>query len=203
MAWTYTTLKQAIQDYVESTETTFVSQIPNIVAQAEERILHSVQLPDFRKVNSGSLTASNRFFSTPSDMIAPYSFAVNNSGYVYLLPKEVNFIREAYPSATTEGVPAYYAIYDDTQFIVAPTPDSNYSIELQYFYKPETIVTAGSSWLGTHAESALLYGCLLEAYTFLKGDPDLMQTYAQRYEDALQKLAIVSVRNASDNYRGR
>jgi len=204
LAWTYTTLKQAIQDYCESTETTFVSQIPTIVKQAEERILHSVDLPEFRKTDSGTLTGSNAFYSVPSDFIAPFSFAVDNSGYSYLLLKEVNFIREAYPSATTEGVPAYYGIYDDTQFILGPTPDSNYSVELHYYHKPQSIVDGSTSWLGNNAEAALLYGSLLEAYTFLKGDPDLMQTYAQRYEDALQKLSLVGIpKSKRDNYRSR
>jgi hypothetical protein len=163
MAWTYTTLKSALQDYLESTETTFVANIPIIVQQAEDRILKQVQLPDFRKNQTGLTTASDQYLGIPTDFLAPYSLAVNNSGYEYLLFKDVNFIREAYPLNTTEGVPKYYSIFEDTFFLLAPTPDAQYEVEIHYFFKPETIVTASTSWLGTHAEAALFSACVHEA----------------------------------------
>jgi hypothetical protein len=202
MAWTYTTLKQAIQDYMETDEDTLVTNIPVIVQQAEDRILKNVQLPDFRKNSTGTMTSSHQYVGIPTDFLSPYSLAVNNSGYEYLLFKDVSFIREAYPVAATEGTPKHYAIFTDTFFIVGPTPDSNYAIELHYFYRPETIVTAGSSWLGTHAESTLLAACLLEAYIFEKGDADLLQAYEARYKEALQELKILGEgRNTTDQYR--
>ena len=122
MAWTYTTLKSAIQDYLETTETTFVNNLGTIISQAENRILKTVQLPDFRKNTTGTMTASNAYLATPTDFLAPYSLALDNSGYEYLLFKDVNFIRAAYPVASTTGVPKYYGLFDDDSFIVGPIP---------------------------------------------------------------------------------
>lgn len=204
MAWTFTTLKQAIQDYTQNSETTFVNNLSVIITQAEDRILKSVQLPDFRKNSTGTTTSSNQYLSTPSDFLSPYSLAVDNSGYEYLMFKDVNFVREAYPQSSTEGVPKYYALFTDASFILGPTPNSNYTVELHYFYKPEsiTVASSGTSWLGDNAESTLLYGSLYEAYTFMKGDPDMMQLYAGRYEDALAKLkALGEGYSTTDNYR--
>jgi hypothetical protein len=204
MAWTFTTLKNALQDYLETTETTFVNNLPTIILQAEDRILKSVQLPDFKKNSTGSTTSSNKYLTCPSDFLAPYSLAVDNSGYEFLMFKDVNFIREAYPSSSTTGIPKYYALFDAENFILAPTPNANLTAELHYFYKPESITSAssGTSWLGDNAESTLLYGCLVEAYTFLKGEPDLMQLYAARYEDALGKLkALGEGYDTTDSYR--
>tara|TARA_R100000781_G_scaffold110068_1_gene75273 strand:+ start:3586 stop:4227 length:642 start_codon:yes stop_codon:yes gene_type:complete len=204
MAWTFTTLKQAIQDYTQNSETTFVNNLSVIIKQAEDRILKSAQLPDFRKNSTGTTTSGNKYLSMPDDFLAPYSLAVDNSGYEYLLFKDVNLIREAYPDASTQAVPKYYAIFTDSSFLLGPTPNSNYSVELHYFYKPESITAAssGTSWLGTNAESTLLYGCLYEAYTFMKGDPDMLQLYAGRYEDALLKLkALGEGYSTTDSYR--
>ena len=204
MAWTFTTLKQAIQDYTQNSETTFVNNLSVIIKQAEDRILKSVQLPDFRKNSTGTTTSGNKYLSMPDDFLAPYSLAVDNSGYEYLLFKDVNLIREAYPAASTQAVPKYYAIFTDSSFLLGPTPNSNYSVELHYFYKPESITAAssGTSWLGTNAESTLLYGCLYEAYTFMKGDADMLQLYAGRYEDALAKLnALGEGYSTTDSYR--
>ena len=148
MAWTFTTLKQAIQDYTQNSETTFVNNLSVIITQAEDRILKSVQLPDFRKNSTGTTTSGNAYLATPSDFLAPYSLAVDNSGYEFLLFKDVNFIREAYPSSSTEGVPKYYGLFSDANFIIGPTPQSNYNVELHYFYKPESITVSsdGTSW---------------------------------------------------------
>jgi hypothetical protein len=204
MAWTYTTLKSAIQDYLETTETTFVNNLGVIVSQAEDRILKTVQLPDFRKSTTGSMTSGNSYLSTPSDFLSPYSLALNNSGYEYLIFKDVNFIREAYPVAATTGVPKYYGLFNETSFILGPTPGSGYSVELHYFYKPESITTAsaGTSWLGTNAESALLNASLVEAYTFLKGEPDLLQLYEGRYQEAIAQLEKLGEGfSTTDSYR--
>lgn len=204
MAWTLATLKSAIQDYLETTETTFVNNLDVIIQQAEDRILKSVQLPDFRVNKTGNMTAGNQYLGIPSDFLAPYSLAVDNSGYEYLMFKDVNFIREAYPSSSASGTPKYYGIFDDNTFIIGPTPDENFTSELHYFYKPESITVSatGTSWLGDNAESTLLYGCLLESYIFLKGNPDLMEIYSARYEDALGKLkALGEGYSTTDSYR--
>ena len=204
MAWTFTTLKNAIQDYLETTETTFVNNLSVIITQAEDRILNSGQLPDFRKNVTGTTTDGTPYLTMPTDFLAPYSLAVDNSGYEYLLFKDVNFIREAYPAATTEGVPKYYAVFDESTFILGPTPSSNLTAELHYFYKPESITASsdGTSWLGTNAESALLYGSLVEAYTFLKGDADMLNTYMTRYGEALSDLKNIGEGyDTTDSYR--
>ena len=204
MAFTYTTLKQTIQDYLETTEATFVSNLPNIITQAEERILKEVQLPDFRKNVTGSLSSDNEYLSTPTDYLAIYSLAVDNSGYEYLLNKDVNFIREAYPVSTVTGVPKYYALFNESTIIVAPTPSSSFDVELHYFYRPESITVAasGTSWLGDNAENALLYGSLVESYTFLKGDADLLQLYMSQYADAVSRLKTLGEGyGTTDSYR--
>jgi hypothetical protein len=204
MAWTFTTLKQAIQDYTQNSETTFVNNLSVIITQAEDRILKSVQLPDFRKNSLGTTTSAISYLATPDDFLAPYSLAIDNSGYEFLLFKDVNFIREAYPDSSTQGVPKYYGLFSDANFIIGPTPQSNYVVELHYFYKPESITTSadGTSWLGTNAESSLLYGSLLEAYTFMKGNPELMQVYNTRYMEALENLkSLGEGYSTTDSYR--
>ena len=202
MSWTYSSLSQALQDYLETDETTFVTNIPIIVQQAEDRILKQVQLPDFRKGTTGVTAANDEYLGIPSDFLAPYSLAVDNTGYEYLIHKEVNFIREAYPLNTTTGVPKYYSIFDDTYFLLGPTPNAIYTVQLHYFYKPTSIVTAGSSWLGTHAEAALFSNCVHEAYVFLKGDPDLMAKYKEQADADLAALKLLAEgRNKMDSYR--
>ena len=204
MAWTFTTLKTAIQDYLETTETSFVANLPAIIRQAEDRILKSVQLPDFRKNSVGTTSNGNKYLQVPDGFLAPYSLAVDNSGYEFLLFKDVNFIREAYPVATDKGIPKYYGIFDSGNFILGPTPSAAFAVELHYFYKPDSITTAssGTSWLGTNAESTLLYGSLVEAYTFLKGEADLMQLYVGRYEEAITNLkGLAEGYDTTDSYR--
>jgi hypothetical protein len=204
MAWTFTTLKTAIQDYLETDETTFVNNLPTIIKQAEDRILKAVQLPDFRKNVTGQTSDGNKYLQAPTDFLAPYSLAIDNSGYEFLIFKDVNFIREAYPVSATESVPKYYALFDAETFILGPTPNANFTAELHYFYKPESITasSSGTSWLGTNAETTLLYGCLVEAYTFLKGETDLMQLYVARYDDALKNLkALGEGYDTTDSYR--
>ena len=204
MAWTFTTLKAAVQDYLETTETSFVANLPAIIRQAEDRILKSVQLPDFRKNSTGTTTNGNKYLQVPDGFLAPYSLAVDNSGYEFLLFKDVNFIREAYPVATDKGIPKYYGIFDSGNFILGPTPSSDFAVELHYFYRPDSITTAasGTSWLGTNAESTLLYGSIVEAYTFLKGEADLMQLYVGRYEEAIGNLkGLAEGYDTTDSYR--
>lgn len=200
----YSELNQAIQDYTENDETTFVSQIPTFVKQAEERINRAVQIPDLRRNQTGNLTASNRFLAQPSDFLSVFSLAVidGNGDYEFLLPKDVNFIREAYPSVSTTGKPQYYGIFDDEAFILAPTPDDSYTVQLHYYYDPPSIVDAGTSWLGDNAETALLYGSLIEAYTFMKGEGDLINLYTARYNEAIAQLFNLGEgRNRMDSYR--
>jgi len=204
MAWTFTTLKAAVQDYLETTETSFVANLPAIIRQAEDRILKSVQLPDFRKNSTGTTSNGNKYLQVPDGFLAPYSLAVDNSGYEFLLFKDVNFIREAYPVATDKGIPKYYGIFDSGNFILGPTPSSDFAVELHYFYRPDSITTAasGTSWLGTNAESTLLYGSIVEAYTFLKGEADLMQLYVGRYEEAIGNLkGLAEGYDTTDSYR--
>ena len=191
MAYTYTTLKTAIQDYVQSTETTFVNQLPRFILNAEERILKECQLDVFRKSVQGSATSSNKFLAKPTDFLAQNSLSVvNSSSNEFLLYKQVTMLQDYTPNPATTGVPKYYADWDDTSFILAPTPDSNYTMELHYFYRPASITTSGdgTSWLGTNAELALLYGALVEAYTFLKGEQDLLTLYDSRFKESIQWL---------------
>ena len=196
MSWTFTTLKTAIQDYTQNTESTFVTNLPTLIVQAENRIIKSVELPNFRKNVTGTLTSGNPYLSTPSDYLYPFSLAVldSSNNYDYLLNKDVSFIREAYPTASTTGSPKFYAQFDDDTFIVAPAPDANLTVELHYFYIPQsiTVASSGESWLGTNATDALLYASLVEAYTFMKGEPDIMANYEKRFEEALQRLTLES-----------
>jgi hypothetical protein len=198
----YTELVAAIEAYAENYDTStggFVDNIPVFVYNAEQRIYNSVQLPSLRKNVTGTLTANNKYLACPTDFLATYSIAVINTdtSYTYLLNKDVNFIRQAYPTPTDTGTPAYYALFgpdtsaiNELSFIVGPTPDSAYSVELHYFYYPESITTVstGQTWLGDNFESVLLYGSLLEAGTFMKSDPDVMSVYKQRYDEALGLL---------------
>ena len=204
----YSELTQAIKDYTENTETTFVDNIDDFVRQAEERIYRDVIIPELKKNATGNVSEGNQYLGRPSDFLSTFSLAVSNNGeYTYLLEKEVNFIREAYPNSGTRGLPKYYAIFDgdgassDGNFIIGPTPDASYPMELHYYYDPPSIVTADTSWLGDNAETTLLYGSLIEAYTFMKGEPDILQLYQQRYESALLNMASLGVMLRGDIYR--
>ena len=204
MAWTYTTLKTAIQDYLQTTESSFVSNIPTFITQAEERILRTVQLPDFKKNVTANVSNGNEYLAMPSDFLSQYSMAIDNSGYEYLLFKDTNFIREVSPDVTAKGVPKYYGIFDDSNFILGPTPNADFFVELHYLYKPLSISVdpSGTSWLGTNAENSMLYGSLIEAYTYLKGDPDLMSLYQSKFDESLAQLKILGEGyNTTDNYR--
>ena len=205
MAYTFTTLKTAIQDYTQNAETTFVSQLSRFIINAEERILKECQLDVFRKNVQGSVSSSNKYLTKPTDFLAPFSLSIiSSSSNVFLLYKHVTFIQDYTPNPATTGEPMYYADWDDTTFIVAPTPDSGYTAELHYFYRPTSITASadGTSWLGTNGELALLYGSLVEAYTFMKGDQDLMQLYNARFQESLQWLKNLGEgQNNQDQYR--
>ena len=184
---TYTELRQAIKDYTENFETTFDNNIPVFVKQAENRIFNTIQFPALRKNVTGNLTINNKYLSTPADFLAVFSLAVINSSgeFSYLNNKDVNYIRENFPNTNTTGIAKVYALFDDNTFIVGPTPNANYATELHYFYYPQSIVTAGTSWLGTNFDPVLLYGSLREAYLFMKGEPDLVANIEQKYTEAL------------------
>ena len=190
---TYNELVTAIQDYTENTFPT--TDINTIIRQAEQRIYNTVQFPSLRKNVTGTITSGNQYLSAPDDFLSVYSIAVISAtgSYTFLLNKDVNFIREAYPVPATSGVPKHYAIFGprsdnarELTFILGPTPNATFSTELHYYFYPESIVTATNTWLGDNFDSALLYGSLIEAYTFLKGESDLMALYDGKYKEALQ-----------------
>ena len=190
----YTQLKAAIIAYTEDQDASFEAEVPVFVKQAEQRIFNSVQFPSLRKNVTGTTTASNKYLECPLDFLAPYSLAVIDElgAYEYLLNKDVNFIRQAYPTPTSTGIPKYYALFgprsdnaDELSFILGPTPGASYGVELHYFFYPESIVDAGTSWLGDNFDSVLLYGSLIEAYTYMKGEQDMLTLYNQKFMEAL------------------
>tara|TARA_Y100001937_G_scaffold39452_1_gene56064 strand:- start:184 stop:825 length:642 start_codon:yes stop_codon:yes gene_type:complete len=203
---TLSELKSLIQDYLQNTETSFVSNIDNVIKQAEERILKTVRLPNFRKNVEGTITSGNKYLATPTDFLDNFSLSITNSDeQSFLLFKDVNFIREAYPNASTTGIPKHYALFDDTTFIVGPTPNANFTAELHYFYRPDSITAgsdSGTTWLSTNARNALLYGSLIEGYMYMKGDMDLMNQYEKRYLESMSRLKVLGEGyNTVDTYR--
>jgi hypothetical protein len=190
----YAALSANIQAYTENTESNFVAEIPVFVQQAEQRIYNNVQFPSIRKNVTGVMSTSNKYLACPTDFLAVYSMAVIDAtgAYEYLLNKDVNFIRQAFPQPTDTAIPKYYALFGpqstnaaELSFILGPTPDANYNVELHYYYYPESIVTAGTTWLGDNFDSVLLYGSLVEAYTYMKGEADMMQLYNTKFMEAL------------------
>jgi hypothetical protein len=200
----YSQLVAQIQDYTENQFTTTV--VNTFIQQAEQRIYNTVQLPALRKNVTGTTTAGNKYLGMPSDWLATFSMAVINSNneYTYLLNKDVNFIRAAFPDtdSTFYGTPEYYAVFDQNTFILGPTPDATYTMELHYFYYPTSIVTAGNTWLGDNFDSTLLYGSLLEAYTYMKGEKDVLDNYRVRYDEAMLLLKqLGDGKDRQDAYR--
>lgn len=216
----YSTLFDTIQGYVEndfpsttvnassgSGTSVFTSkeQIDTFIEQAEQRIFNSVQILALRKNVTGQVTTNNPFLETPSDWLANFSLAVIDpvtGGYEYLLNKDVNYIREAFPFPAVTGKPTHYSYFDENTYLIGPTPNIDYVMELHYFFYPPSIVTAGDSWLGEYFDSVLLYGSLLEAYTFMKGEKDVIDNYVARYNEALMLLKQLSEgKNRQDMYR--
>ena len=194
--FTYSGLKTAIQDYLDNSETTFTNNLDNFIQTAEERILKAVQLPVFRKNVTGSVTASDTYLAAPDDFLAPYSLAVidGSNNYSYLLLKHVSWIRDYTPAVATTGEPLYYAIFDNDSFILAPTPNSNYSVELHYYYRPNSLTTVSSSsqtWLSENAPNAMLYGSLVEGAVFMKSDPQTIALYDSKFQEALGMLKLL------------
>jgi CTP:phosphocholine cytidylyltransferase-like protein len=190
----YAALSDAIQAYTENTDATFIAEIPVFVQQAEQRIYNTIQFPSLRKNVTGSVTNNNKYLACPNDFLSVYSLALIDAlgSYEYLLNKDVNFIRQAYPNPNDKALPKYYALFgsqsndpNELTFILGPTPDATYVSELHYFYYPESIVTASTTWLGDNFDSVLLYGSLVEAYTYMKGEQDIMALYNGKYQEAL------------------
>ena len=206
MSFTKATLTTAIQDYTDNSETTFVNNIPNFVKAAEEKILKSVDPDYFRKNVTSALTSSDAFLTVPADYLASFSLQITTSGSEsFLLQKDVNFLREYTPASTTTGLPKYYARFDEDNFILAPTPNSNYAIQLNYFYRPASLTAgsdSGTTWVSTNAPFALLYGSLVEAYTFMKGEPDVIQNYNGLFTQYLERVKdLGEARENTDGYR--
>ena len=205
----YAGLVEAIQAFTEVNETSFVDNIPNFVQDTERLVNNTVQLPAFRKNVTGSATANFPYLTLPSDFLSTFSVAVMNTdeplipnNYRYLLNKDVNYIRELFPYPAVTGVPQYYALFDNNTYILGPTPDVNYNIELHYFAYPTSIVTAGTTWLSTNYPNVLLYGALTEAYLFLKGEADVLQSYQAKFDQAMGPLKMLGDgKDRQDNYR--
>lgn len=191
MTYNLTQLKQAIQDYTENSETTFVNNLDNIIRNTEERILKLVDLDYFRENATANMVSGNKYLNTPSNYLSSFSFAFtdSNGDTQFLLQKDVNFLQEYWPDSTQTAAPKYYAQFDIDNFILAPTPDDAYNVEIHYFYRPNSITgSAQTSWLGDNAPDALLYGCLVEAYTFMKGEADMLQLYESRFAESISRL---------------
>jgi len=216
----YVTLFKTIKSYVENdfpnqdwtdtagsgtTTLTGTEQINTFIQQAEQRIYNSVQLPVERVNVIGSTTANNKYLNFPAGWLADFSLAVIDpvtQAQTYLLQKDVEYIREAFPVPTATGTPSHYAIFNNVTFILGPTPDASYNMEMHYYAYPPSIVTAGTSWIGDNFDSVLLYGSLLEAYTFMKGEPDVIQNYTARYTDAMLQLKQLGEgKDRQDTYR--
>jgi hypothetical protein len=211
----YTQLVAEIQSYTENQFAT--DDINTFIKQAEQRIYNTIQFPSLRKNVTGATYGNNKYLSAPNDFLSVFSMAVvdGTGAYSYLLNKDVNFIRAAFPNPSDTGLPEYYALFGPTttnaatpvitnelSFILGPTPDNAYTIELHYYYYPESIVTAGTSWLGDNFDSVLFYGSLLEAYTYMKGEPDVYTAYQKRYDEALAMAKrLGDGLERSDSYR--
>ena len=206
MAFTFTTLKTAIQDYTQNEESTFVSQLSRFILNAEERILKECQLDVFRKNVSGNTTSGNQYLAMPSDYLASFSISItNSSSKEFLLQKDVNYIQEYNPNSSNTGVPKYYAVFDNSNFIIAPTPNAAYVTEVHYYYRPSSLTAAGDSgttWLSENAPNAMLFGSIVEGYAFMKGEPDVMKLYNDKFIEALSRVKdYAEARENSDAYR--
>lgn len=207
MSFTYGELKQAVQDFIETSETTFVNTLPIFIRMAEERILKAVQLSLFQKNAAATLSADGRFLPVPSDFLAPMALKLtgdDNQGF-FVEFKDLSFVQTYAPDVTATGTPRYYAQFDNDYFLIGPTPDADYTAQLQYLYRPPSLTDGGdddTTWLSENAELALLYGTLVEANTFIKGDPDMTQLYSARANEALMGLKLLGeAKQSTDEYR--
>ena len=206
MSFTYDQLKQAIQDYTENSETSFVANLPLFIRAAEERILKNVQLDLFRRNQTAALTQANPYLNCPSDFLAPFSLSYTlNNEKTFVEFKDVSFVQTYSPNATTQGLPIHYAQFDVDNFLVGPTPNANLDVELHYLYRPTSITAGaggGTTWISTNGELALLYGSLVEAYIFMKGEADVMQQYNQRFGEAMIGLKMLGeAKETTQEYR--
>lgn len=207
MSFTYAQLKQAIQDYTENDETSFVNNLPLFIRQAEERILKNVQLSLFRKNATASTTASNPYLAVPSDYLAPFSLSLRGADgdRFFVEFKDPSFVQTYTPDTTTTGAPKYYCVFDVDNFLLGPTPDTTYTAELHYFYRPLSLTAgsdSGTTWLSENAEMAMLYGSLIEAYIYMKGEQDVMGMYAGRFQEAVTGVKMLGeAKETTDEYR--
>lgn len=207
MSFTYAQLKTAIQDYAENDESSFVTNLPVFIRQAEERILKNVQLSLFRKNVSGSMTQGNQYLACPSDFLAPFSlsFTDGDSNHVFLEFKDTDFVQSFNPNPATTGNPRYYAVFDVDNFIIGPTPNAARSVELHYFYRPTSLTAgadSGTTWLSENAQMAMLYGSLIEAYIYMKGEQDIMAQYEKRFAEAMTGMKMLGEnKEVTDDYR--
>jgi len=207
MSFTYDQLKTAIQDYTENDETSFVNNLPLFIRIAEERILKNVQLSLFRKNATASTTASNKFLACPGDFLAPFSLSLagTNGDKFFIDFKDPSFVQTYTPDATTTGSPRYYAVFDVDNFILAPTPNTTFTAELHYFYRPNSLTAgsgSGTTWLSENAEMSMLYGALIEAYIYMKGEQDVMSMYNKRFQESLIGLKqLGEAKETTDEYR--
>ena len=206
MAFTYAQLKTAIQDYTENTGTTFVTNLPTFIRAAEDRIFKSVDLEVFRKNATSAVTQNDQYLSLPTDFLAFFSLSItNSSSKEFLLHKDVNFIQEYNPNSATTGTPKYYALFDVDNVILDPTPDSNHTCEMHYYYRPASLTAgaeSGTTWLSDNAPNALLYGSLVEAYIYMKGEPDMLQLYEKQFTEAMTRIKdLAEARENTDAYR--
>ena len=196
MSFTYGTLKTAIENYVDTSETTFVATLPTFITQTEERILKNVWLDNFKKNVTGTGTSGTTYLAMPTDFLAPFSLAtISSNTYNFLLLKQVSFMKSYKPVSTDTGAPKYYAEFNSDSFILAPTPNADFTFELHYFYRPTSLTAgadSGTTWLSQNATNCMLYGALVEAATFLKMDPAEIAGYEQRFQDALDRLRNTS-----------
>ena len=206
MSFTYGELKTAIQDFAENTETTFVTNLPVFIRSAEDRVFTLVDLELFRKNANAQLSIGDEFLTLPSDYLASFSLQITDANYKNFIDfKDVNFVQQYAIDTNANGTPKYYGVFDVNNFILSPTPDAAYNVELHYYYRPTSLTAgadSGTTWLSTNAPNVLLYGSLVEAYTYMKGEADMMQLYEQRFAQEMQRLKdLAEARENSDAYR--
>jgi hypothetical protein len=206
MSFTYAQLKQAIQDYTENNESSFVANLPLFIRVAEERILKTIQLSLFRKNVSATVTSGNKYLACPSDFLAPLSLSYTNSGAQSFIDyKDVSYIQEINPNPSTTGTPKYYGQFDVDNFILAPTPSSSFAVELHYFYRPASLTAgseSGTTWLSENATLSMLYGSLVEAYIYMKGEQDMMALYDKRFNESMVGLKLLGeAKEVTDEFR--